>query len=95
MTERYAFPLRYDEKLIRSAVNGFVTRTLFRENGARTFIPLALIILSCVMLFFSGEEEIGVGLFLAVFAILAIFVASGWRMHLRMMRDKVEAMRGH
>ena len=94
MTERYVFPLRYDEKLVRSAVNGFVTRALFRENAARTFVPLALIIVSCAMLFFSGEEEIGVGLFLALFAILAIFVASGWRMHLRMMRDKVEAMRG-
>ncbi|MFO1126261.1 MAG: YcxB family protein [Methylocystis sp.] len=94
MTERYVFPLRYDEKLIRTAVTGFVTRALLRENAARTFIPLALIVLSCAMLFFSGEEEIGVGLFLAVFAILAIFVTSGWRMHLRTMREKVEAMRG-
>ncbi|MGD9544101.1 MAG: YcxB family protein [Methylocystis sp.] len=94
MTERYVFLLRYDEKLIRSAVNGFVTRALFRENAARTFVPLALMIFACVMLFFSGEQELGVALFLALSAALAIFVASGWRMHLRIMRGKVDAMRG-
>jgi hypothetical protein len=94
MIERYVFPLHYDEKLVRSAVKGFVTRALFRENAAQTFVPLALIVLSCAMLFFSGEEELSVELFLALFAILAIFVASGWRMHLRIMRGKVEAMRG-
>lgn len=94
MIERYVFPLRYDEKLIRTAVTGFVMQALFRENALRTFVPLALIVLSCAMLFFSGEEEISVSLFLALFAILAIIVASGWRMHLRMMREKVEVMRG-
>ena len=94
MTERYVFPLRYNEKLLQSAVSGFVRRALFRENAALTLAPLALIVFSCMMLFLSGEQELGVELFLALFAILAIFVASGWRMHLRMMRKKVEAMKG-
>ncbi|MGA8171938.1 MAG: YcxB family protein [Methylocystis sp.] len=94
MTERYVFPVRYDDKLMRSAVNGFVTRALFRENAALTFGPLALMIFCCAMLIFEGEEELGVDLFLAMSAILAIFVASGWRMHLRMIRERVEAMRG-
>ena len=94
MTERYVFPLRYDEKLIYSAVRGFVMRALFRENAMRTFVPLALIAFSCTMLYYSREEELGIELFLALSAILAIFVASGWRMHVRMLREKIEAVRG-
>jgi|APFre7841882630_1041343.scaffolds.fasta_scaffold08441_4 hypothetical protein len=94
MTERYVFPVRYDEKLMRSAVNSFMTRVLFQENPVRTFLPLALIALSCAMLFFSGEQELGVELFIAALVVLVIFVASGWRMHLRTMRKKVDAMKG-
>jgi hypothetical protein len=94
MTERYLFPVRYDDKIMRSAVNGFVTRALFRENAALTFAPLMLIVFSCIMLFFSGEAELAVELFLALAAILAVFVASGWRMHMRTTREKVAAMKG-
>lgn len=94
MTERYVFPVRYDEKLIRTAVTGFVTRALFRETPLKTYLPLALILLSCSALFFSGEQELGVEVFVALMVVLAIFVASGWRMHLRMMREKLAAMKG-
>lgn len=94
MTERYAFPLRYDEKLVRSSVQGFMVRALFREKAALTFAPLALIAFSCAMLFVSGDAELAIELFLFSLAVLAILVASGWRMHLRLMRGKVEAMRG-
>jgi hypothetical protein len=94
MTERYVFPLRYDEKLVQAAVTGFVTRALFRENALRTFAPLALILFSCVALFVAGDEETAVELFVALAVILAIFVFSGWRMHLRQLREKVDAMRG-
>jgi hypothetical protein len=94
MSERYAFPLRYDENLVRSSVRGFMTRALFRENAALTFAPLALIAFSCAMLFFSGDEELAMELLLVSLIILAIFIASGWRMHLRMLHSKVEAMKG-
>jgi hypothetical protein len=94
MSERYAFPLRYDENFVRSCAWGFVVRALFRENAALTFAPLALIAFSCTMLFFSGDEELAVELLIGAFLILAIFVASGWRMHLRMLRGKVETMKG-
>lgn len=94
MTDRYVFPLRYDEKLMRSAVTGFVTRALFREAPLKTFLPLAAILVACAGLYFSGDHELAVELFIAAVAILAIFVFSGWRMHWRMMRGKIEAMRG-
>lgn len=94
MSERYAFPLRYDEKLVQSAVRGFVMRALFRENALRSFAPLALLAICCAMLFVSGEQELSIELFLFSLAVLAILVASGWRMHLRLMRDRVEAMKG-
>jgi hypothetical protein len=70
-----------------------VNRRESRENAALTFGPLTLIVFSCVMLFFTGEEELGVELFLALSAILTIFVATGWRMHLRMTHEKFDAMK--
>jgi hypothetical protein len=94
MTERYAFPVRYDEALMRAAVSSFVTRALFREAPLETFLPLGLLLLSCAGLYASGEQELALELFVALASILAIFVFSGWRMHWRMMREKVEAMRG-
>ena len=57
MSERYAFPLRYDENFVRSCVWGFVARALFRENAVLTFAPLALIAFSCAMLFFFGRRR--------------------------------------
>jgi hypothetical protein len=94
MHELYAFPLRYDEKLVQSSVQGFMMRAMFREKAALTFAPLALIAISCAMLFISGDSELAVELFLFCLAVLTILVASGWRMHLRLMREKVAAMRG-
>lgn len=94
MIERYAFPVRYDEKLIRTAVNGFVARALFRETPLKTYLPLALILLACGGLLFMGETETAIEIFVALAVVLAIFVAMGWRMHLRAMREKLAAMKG-
>jgi hypothetical protein len=94
MTERFVFPVRYDEALMRRAVTGFVTRALFSEQSVKTFLPLGLILLSCAGLYASGETELGVELFVAALALLAILVFAGWRMHWRMMREKIAAMRG-
>jgi hypothetical protein len=94
MNERFIFPLRYEENLVQASVRGFMIRALFRENAARTFTPLALIAFSCAMLFFSGDEELAIELLVALLVILAIFVASGWRMHLRMLRERVKRMEG-
>jgi hypothetical protein len=94
MTERYAFPVRYDENLIRTAATGFVTRALLRESPLKTYLPLALILVACVALAVMGDAETGVELLVALLVILGIFVLSGWRMHLRMLREKLEAMKG-
>lgn len=94
MAERYVFPVRFDEAVMRRAVTGFVTRALFFDAPLKTFAPLALIAVSCVALYASGEEEIAVELSIAIVAILSIFVFSGWRMHWRIMREKIEAMHG-
>ena len=94
MTERYVFPVRYDETLMRRAVTGFMARALFREQAVKTFAPLGLILLSCMSLYASGDAELAVELFIAGLAILAILVFAGWRMHRRMMREKIAAMRG-
>jgi hypothetical protein len=94
MSERYVIPLRYDETLVCAAARGYVTRALFRENAALTFAPLALIALACAMLYVAGDGETAMELLVVSVIVLAIFVASGWRMHLRMLRGKVEAMRG-
>jgi hypothetical protein len=94
VTERYAFPVRYDDALMRAAVTGFMTRALFREAPLKTFLPLGLLCLACAALYASGEGELAVELFVALLAILGIFVFSAWRMHWRMMRERVEAMRG-
>jgi hypothetical protein len=94
MSERYVIPLRYDETLVRAAARGYVARALFRENAALTFAPLAFIALACAMLYVAGDGETAMELLVVSVIVLAIFVASGWRMHLRMLRGKVEAMRG-
>ena len=94
MTERYVFPVRYEERLMRSAISAFMMKALFHDNPVRTFLPLALIIWSCAMLLFAGEEELGIELFVAAFAVLTVFFASGWRMHLRTMSKKIELMKG-
>ena len=94
MTERFVFPVRYDEKLIQTAATGFVTRALFRETPLKTYLPLALIFVSCAALAFMGEDETAVEIFLALAILLAIFVLSGWRMHMRMLREKLAAMKG-
>ncbi len=94
MSERYVIPLRYDETLVRAAARGFVTRAIFLENWALTLGPLALIAFACAMLYVSGDGETAAELLIACAVVLAIFIASGWRMHLRMLREKVEAMRG-
>ena len=57
MTEHYVFPVRYDDRLMRSAVNAFVTRALFHENAAFTFGPLALVVFSCAMLYFGARRN--------------------------------------
>jgi hypothetical protein len=94
MTERFVFPIRYDEALMRRAVTGFMTRTLIGEQAWKTFLPLGLILLSCIGLYVSGDAETGVELFIAASAILGVFVFAGWRMHWRIMREKMAAVRG-
>ena len=39
MSERYVFPLRYDENDMRRAVEAFVWRALFKENAVHTLRP--------------------------------------------------------
>jgi len=94
MNERYVIPLRYDESLIQSAATGYVVRALFRENAVLTFAPLAMILFSCFMIYSSGDSETAIELLVASLVILAVFLASGWRMHLRMLREKMLAARG-
>jgi hypothetical protein len=94
MQERYSFPLRYDENFARACAWGFVARALFFENAALTLAPLAAIAFSCAMLFLSGDGELAVEILLVSLLVLAIFLASGWRMHLRMLRSKAAAMKG-
>lgn len=94
MQERYSFPLRYDENFVRACAWGFMARALFRENAALTLAPLAVIAFSCTMLFLSGDRELAIEILLVSLLVLAIFLASGWRMHLRMLRSKVAAMKG-
>lgn len=94
MNERYVIPLRYDESLIQSAATGYVVRALFRENAVLTFAPLAMILFSCFMIYSSGDSETAIELLVASLVILAVFLASGWRMHLRMLREKMHAARG-
>ena len=94
MSERYVFPLRYDQDEMKRAVNAFVLRSLFKESASRTYLPLALIALSLVMLGLSGESQIAslIGM-LAVF-VLTVFVSGGWRRHHRQMRQKIAEARG-
>lgn len=94
MNERYVIPLRYDERLIQSAASGYVARALFRENALLTFAPLGMILLSCFMIYSSGDTETAIELLVVSLVILSIFLASGWRMHLRMLREKMHATRG-
>ena len=90
-SDRYAFNIAYDEKTLRRAVSGFVTGAVFRENAVLTFAPLALILLACGALYFSGDAELGVELFIVATVILAIFIFAGWRMHLRQLRARLAA----
>ena len=88
-SDRYAFNIAYDEKTLRRAVSGFVTGAVFHDNALRTFLPLALIILSCGGVFYSGDAELGIELFVASFLMLGIFVLAGWRMHMRELRRRL------
>ena len=94
MSERYVFPLRYDDAEMKRAVNAFVLRSLFKESAARTFIPLALIALSLVMLGVSGEGQIASLLVALVVFVLGVWVSGGWRRLQREMREKLGAARG-
>lgn len=94
MSERYVFPLRYDETDMKRAVDAFVWRALFKENAVRTLIPLALIALSLVMLGVSGEGEIAVLLFALVAFVLFVFFSGGWRRLRRDICEKTAAAQG-
>ena len=88
-SDRYAFNIAYDEKILRRAVSGFVTGAIFRENAILTFLPVVLIIVACGALYVSGDSELGVELFVAASLLLAIFVFAGWRMHWRQLRARL------
>jgi len=94
MSERYVFPLRYDEKEMKRAVDAFVWRAVFKENAARTLVPLSLIALSLLMLGLLGDGQIASLLMaLAVFVLFVVF-AGGWRRLRREMREKTAAAQG-
>jgi hypothetical protein len=95
MTERYSFPVRYEDADMSAAVNAFTFRALFVEKPLLTAAPLALIALSCAGLAYMGEGEDALMLLIGALALLAIMVGGGWRMHRRQMREKVEKARGH
>lgn len=95
MRERFSFPIRFEDAEMRAAVDSFVWRALLLDKPLRSVAPAALIALSCAGLAFSGDGEDALLLFLGAAALLAIFVAGGWRMQQRMMREKVEKARGH
>ncbi|MFY9657792.1 MAG: hypothetical protein WAK01_14635 [Methylocystis sp.] len=94
MSERYVFPLRYDESEMKRAVDAFVWRALFEENAARTLVPLGLIALSLVMLGVSGEGEIASLLMALTAFVLFVFFSGGWRRLRRGMREKTAAAQG-
>ena len=79
MSERYVFPLRYDENELKRAVDAFAWRALFKEGAARTLVPLGLIALSLVMLGLSGEGEIASLLLALSLFVLFVFFSGGWR----------------
>lgn len=95
MSERFSFPIRFEDADMHAAVNAFALRALFFEKPIAAALPLALIALSCAGLAYAGDGEDAVLLFFGVLALLAIFVFGGWRMQQRMMREKVEKARGH
>jgi hypothetical protein len=94
MSERYVFPLRYDENELKRAVDAFAWRALFKEGAARTLVPLGLIALSLVMLGLSGEGEIASLLLALSLFVLVVFFSGGWRRLRREMRDKIAAAQG-
>jgi len=94
MSERYVFPLRYDEDDMKRAVDAFVWRALFEENAVRTLAPLALIGFSLVMLGVSGEGEIAALLLALAVFVLFVFFSGGWRRLRRDMREKTAAAQG-
>lgn len=95
MAERFSFPIRYDDADMRAVVDAFAIRALFREKPLGTFLPLALIALSCAGLAYAGDGEDAALLFIGALALLAIFVFGGWRMHRRRMGESVERARGY
>lgn len=95
MSERFSFPVRFENADMRAAVNAFTWRTLFHDRPLRTAAPLALIALSAAGLAFLGEGEDAAMLFIGALALLAILVGGGWRMQQRIMREKVEKARDH
>jgi len=95
MAERFSFPIRYDDADMRAVVDAFVFRALFLEKPLGALVPAALLALSCAGLANSGDSEDALLLLFGALALLAIFVAGGWRMQQRMMREKVERARGH
>jgi hypothetical protein len=94
MSERYVFPLRYDERELKRAVDAFVWRALFKESAARTLVPLGLIGLSLVMLGLSGEGQIASLLLALSVFVLFVFFSGGWRRLRRDMREKIAAAQG-
>ncbi len=95
MLERYSFPVRFEDADMRAAVNAFTWRALVAEHPWRMGAPLVLIALCCGGLAYIGEGEDAAMLFFGCFILLGLFVAGGWRMHQRMMHEKVEKARGH
>jgi hypothetical protein len=94
MSERYTFPLRYEENELKRAVDAFVWRALFKENAARTLLPLGLVALSLAMLGLSGEGEMAALLLALALFVLFVFFAGGWRRLRRQMREKIGASQG-
>jgi hypothetical protein len=74
-------------------VRAFMIRSLLQEHTAFVLIPVAVIVISCGMIYMSGDPETALELLLFSLVLLTIFTASGWRMHLRTLREKVEAAR--
>ncbi len=95
MSERYSFPIRFEDAEMRAAVNAFTFRALFLEQPLRTALPLALIAISCAGLAYAGDGEDALLLLTGALALLAIFVYGGWRMQQRLMSERVERARGH
>lgn len=95
MSERFSFPIRFEDADMRAAVDAFTLRALFREKPLGAVVPLALIALSSAGLAYGGDGEDAFLLLAGALTLLAIFALAGWRMHQRRMREAVERARGH